>query len=479
MKRITMKKINLGSEKTWPTILRLALPAMLAQIVSVLYNIVDRIYVSNMPENGSIALVGIGVVAPITTLISSFAFLIGLGGAPLFSIALGEKNEEKAKKIMSNALLMLVILSAFLMILFYSIMKPMLYLFGASDISYSYARDYLVIYLMGTFFSIITFGLNQFLTAQGESLKAMLTTMASCLLNILLDPLFMYVFKMGIKGAALATITCQFLSFVLVILFLLKGCKVPLSIGNYDWKVMKKILQLGLSPFIIMASDSLIIILLNSMLQKFGNGNGDFYIQVATIVQAFLSLITGPLLGISSGTQPILGYNYGARRIDLIKKAEKQLTLFALTFCTLCFALSFVLARPFSLIFVGFDTTKEGAKEVLEASCRFIRYYMVGIIPLAFQYVFVDGLTGMGQAKYSIWLSINRKFIILIPLTVLFPLITKDAGTAFFAEPIADIVSGFVSLLVYFLITPKIFRHRMQEPMENKAEIKTSDGKTI
>lgn len=463
-----MKKTDLGSEKTWPTILRLALPAMFAQVVSVLYNIVDRIYVSNMPENGQQALVGIGVVAPITSFITSFAFLVGLGGSPLFSIALGEKNEEKAKKVLSNALLMLIILSTLLMIIFYSVMKPMLYAFGASDISYPYARDYLMIYLLGTYFSIISFGLNQFLTAQGESFKAMMTTCLACLLNIGLDPLFMYVFHMGIKGAALATITCQFLSFLLAILFLLKGCRVKLSFGNYDLKIMKNILKLGFSPFIIMGTDSVIIILLNAMLQKFGNGSGDFYIEVATIVQAFESLITGPLLGISSGTQPILGFNYGAKRIDIIKKAEKQLTIFALCFCTACFCLSFVLAKPFATIFVGLGSKSQSSDQIIEASVKFIRWYMMGIIPLAFQYVYVDGLTGMGQANYSIWLSINRKLFILVPLTILLPLLTKEASYAFMAEPIADACSGIFALVFYLIVTPKIFRKRLEEhPVEH------------
>lgn len=457
-----MKKTDLGNEKTWPVILRLAIPAMIAQLVNVLYNIVDRIFVSNMPENGSIALVGMGVVSPITTFISSFAFLIGLGGSPLFSIALGEKKEDRAKQILSNAFLMLIILSALLMILFYSILKPMLFAFGASKDSYSFARTYFLIYLAGTFFSIISLGLNQFLSAQGESFKAMLTTLLACLLNIGLDPLFMYAFHMGIAGAALATIACQFLSFILAILFLLKGSRIKLSFGHYSWSIMTKILKLGFSPFIIMATDSVVIIAMNAMLQKYGGEQGDFYIEVETIVQAFESLITGPLLGISSGTQPILGYDFGAKRIDLIKKAEKQLILFALAFCAACFALSFVLSGPFARLFVGMSQS-ENSQEVIEASRKYIRVYMYGIIPLASQYIYVDGLTGMGQANYSIWLSLFRKVILLLPLIVLLPVISKSATSAFWAEPIADIVSGIVSAVVYHLITPKIFARRLQE----------------
>ena len=465
-----MRKTDLGSEKTWPVILSLALPARVAQLVSVLYNIVDRIYVSNRPMDGQEALVGIGVVAPITQFISSFAFLVGLGGAPLFSIALGEKNEERAKKILSNALRMLIILSAILMVIFYCVRKPMLYCFGASGQSYPFAKQYLMIYLIGTFFSILSFGLNQFLTAQGESLKARRTTLSACLLNVCLDPLFRYVFHRGISGAALATICCQFLSFLLAILFLRKGSRIKLSFGHYDLKIRGSILKLGFSPFIIRSTDSVILILLNSRLQKFGNGNGDFYIEVATIVQAFFSLITGPLLGISSGTQPILGYNYGAKRIDLIQKAEKQLTLFALSFCTACFLLSFLLAKPFATRFVGLGSKTNRSDEVIVASVKFIRWYRIGIIPLAFQYAYVDGLTGRGQANYSIWLSRNRKVFVLVPLTILLPWLTDNASYAFLAEPIADICAGIFSFVFYSIVTPKIFRKRLAEKPQPSME---------
>lgn len=458
---IRMKKIELGSEKTWPVILKLALPAMLAQLVSVLYNIVDRIYVANMPSGGETALVGMGVVSPIATFISSFAFLVGLGGAPLFSIALGEKNENRAKKILSNAFLLLLCLSAFLMILFYSVMKPMLYAFGASDVSYPFASSYLKVYLIGTFFSILSLGLNQFLSAQGESFKAMVTTTSACILNVGLDPLFIYAFDMGIKGAALATILCQFLSFLLVVFFLLKGSRIKLSFGQYDKKIMFSILRLGFSPFLISSTDSVIIILLNSMLKKFGGADADFYIEVATIVSAFESLLTGPLLGISSGTQPILGYNYGAKRIDLLKKAERQLLLFALVFCCCGFGFSFLLSRPFARIFVG----SSGNEDIIEGAVKYIRWYMYGMIPLAFQYVCVDGLTGMGQAKYSLWLSLNRKVFILVPLTVLLPLLTGNASFCFMAQPIADACSGIVSLVAFAIVTPKIFRKRLQEKL--------------
>ncbi len=445
-----MKSVDLGSDKTWNSILKLALPAMLAQLVNVLYNIVDRIYVGNIPDVGSISLIGLGVCSPITTLISSFGYLIGLGGAPLFSIALGEKNPHKAKQILSNAFLMLLVVSALIMLTFYLSLDPMLYAFGASKTSFSYAKTYMTFFLMGTFFSIIATGLNQFLSAQGYSLFAMISTLSACILNIFLDPLFIFVFNLGVKGAAIATVISQFLSFGLALFFLLKKATVPLSFGGYSLKIVFQILKLGFSPFIITASDSLILILLNSVLEKTGGDQGDYFIEVATIVQAFESLVTGPLLGISSGTQPVLGYNYGAKNIPLIKKAEKQITLFALGFTTVCFEFSFLISRPFSQMFVGFSNSGGDSASIVDASVKFIQVYMYGIIPLSFQYVFVDGLTGMGQAKYSIWLSLNRKLILYIPSLYL----------------IADVASGIVSSIFYFILTPRIFKKRLDERCE-------------
>ena len=464
--------ISLGDKNTLKVIMKLAIPSMIAQFVNILYSIVDRIFVANMPVNGSLALIGVGVCAPIATLLSSFAFLVGLGGAPLFSIALGEKDEAKAKKILNNALLLLVILSTLLMVITYIVLDPMLMAFGASSASFSYAKDYMVIYLLGTYFSLISSGLNQYLTAQGESLAAMLTTLVACLLNIVLDPLFIFTFNMGIKGAALATISCQFISFLWVLIYLIFKSKIKLGIGGYDIKTMLKILKLGFSPFIIMSTDSLIIIALNASLQMFGGEKGDFYITVATIVQAFYSLVTGPLLGISSGTQPILGYHFGAKNKELLLKAQKQIVLFGIIFCAACFLLSFVLRGPFASLFVKFSSDSTYSKEeIINVSKKFIGYYMIGAIPLALQYVFVDGLTGMGQAHYAIWLSLNRKLFVFLPLIFIIPLISKNDELTFLAQPIADTCGGVVSTIAYILIIPKVLKKRMGDHQEDTKEI--------
>lgn len=449
-----MKPIDLGSQNTLKNVLRLMLPAMLSQFITVLYNIVDRIYIGNLPVNGELSLIGAGVAAPITTLITSFAYLVVLGGAPLFSMSLGQKREDDAKKIFSNCLLMLLVLAILVMGLSYLLLDPMLYLFGASEASFPYAKEYIVYFLIGTIFAFFSIGFVQFLTAQGRSVEAMVSTIFAALANIGLDPLFMYVFDMGIKGAAIATALSWFLSMSLSLILILTKANIKPSVGHYDFKIMRKILKLGISPFIILSTDAVIVIVLNAVLQQAGGNRGDFYIECCTIVQAFFSLVTGPLLGISSGTQPILAYLYGAREVDLVKKAEKQITFCGLMFTSLCFVLSFFLAKPFASLFLSFSGG--GSQEVIDSSARFILYYMMPVILLTFQYTLVDGLTGLGQARISIWLSLNRKALLLIPLTILLPFLSSNPETTFYAEPIADAVSSIVSLIVFLIVFPRI-----------------------
>lgn len=357
---------------------------------------------------------------------------------------------------------MLTILSIIVVLIFYPLSKSLLYLFGASENSISYAHSYLKIYLSGTFFQIITLGLTQFIIAQGKSNLGMSVTLLGCILNIILDPIFIYVCNLGVNGAALATLISQFFSFCFVIFILLKITNIKLTFNKLDLKICKKIIQLGFSPFVIMSTDSVIFICLNTCIKNFGGDKADFYIEIATIVQAYFSLITGPLLGISTGTQPLLAYNYGAKNIELIKKAEKQLIIFALIFCSICFGLSFFTGKPFAKLFISLASSNPN-NEVIDCAGKVISIYMYGIIPLAFQYVCVDGLTGLGQAKYSIWLSLNRKLVLMLPLTILLPLLTKNAFNVFYAEMIADIISSFVSLICFLIIFPKIINKRKNE----------------
>ncbi len=453
-----MKKLDLGSSNTLNSVLRLMIPAMISQLATVLYNIIDRMYIGNIPEVGNISLIGAGVCAPITTLCTSFAYLIVLGGAPLFSISLGQKNDKDAKKIFSNALLALFILSFVIMGIFYLCLKPMLYTFGASEESFIYAKEYMVYYLIGVPFAFLAIGLIQFLMSQGYSGYAMASTIFASIMNVILDPVFLFVFNLGIKGAAIATSISWFFSFLLALFFIYKKARIKPAFKGYSIKVILRMMRYGISPFIILSTDAVIVIVLNAVLQKFGNGNGDFYIECSTIVQAFFSLVTGPLLGISSGTQPVLGYLYGAKKMDLVKKAEKQITACGLIFTAICFILSFFVAKPFASLFLSFSSSATNAETIIEHSVKYIHYYMMPIILLTLQYTLVDGLTGLGKANISLWLSLNRKIVLLIPLTILIPYCTSDATTAFLAEPIADAISAIVSTIVFLIVFPKILK---------------------
>lgn len=354
---------------------------------------------------------------------------------------------------------MLLILATIILAIFYIFMDPILYAFGATNNSFVYAKDYFSFYLFGAFFAILTLGLNQYLTAQGQASKAMLTTIIGCTLNVILDPIFMFTLNLGVRGAAIATLICQILSFVFVFLTLLLNKNIKLTFKGYNFKTMLDIVKLGFSPFIIVATDSIVFIVLNIVLKSFSQTETDAntYLEIATIVTAFEFLITGPLLGISTGSQPILGFNYGAKNKEPVIKAEKQIFLIAFIFCTATFLLSFVLSKPFASLFLNL-TNQSGSnnESIINLASHYIFIYMIGVIPLAFQYCSVDGLTAIGKSKYSIWLSLFRKVALLLPLTYIIPLITNNATDAFFSEPIADIISAIVSTIVFLILMPKI-----------------------
>lgn len=448
-----MKALDLANKKVFSTVLKLTLPAMLAQFVSVLYSIVDRMYVGNIEGTGDIALTALGVCAPMATLLTSFGYLVGLGGAPLFAMSMGEGDMQKAKKILANALVMLVGLSVIAMAITFIFAKPLLMTFGASNATYEYARQYLLIYTAGTLFSVVSVGLNQFIIAQGYSGIGMATTLIGAVANIALDPLFIFTFKMGVAGAALATILSQFVSFAFVIIFLfLKGTKCRLSFGGYDIKIMLKVIRMGISPFLIVATDSIIIIASNICLKAYGGENADMWISSLTVVQAFLSIITMPMMGISTGSQPVISFNYGARNLDLIKKGEKCILGMCVAFTTIMFGLSFVVAKPF----VGLFTDNP---VIAENSVWGIRIFMIGIIPLAFQYAFVDGMTALGQPQFAIVLSLTRKLVLYLGATLLLPKLL-GAHAVFYAEPIADIGAAVLSTTVFLIFFPKILKKR-------------------
>lgn len=447
---------DLGKDRIPILVLKLAIPSMIAQFVTVLYSIIDRMFIGNIKEIGDAALAGVGVCGPIVTLLTSFGTLIGLGGSILMSMRMGAGRKKQAESILAHSFAMLVLFSAVLTILFLVSKKYLLNWFGASLVTFPYADAYLTIYTAGTFFALMAIGLNYFITCQGFPAVGMITVLIGAVTNIILDPIFIFLLDMKVAGAAIATVIAQFASCAFAFCFLI-GKKVPIRITllkkqSFSPVIVQKILTLGISPFLILATDSVIIIVLNSVLQKFGGpSEGDILITCATIVQSFMMLITGPMLGISSGTQAILSYNYGAKEIKRVKKAEKYILILCLCFTTLMFVLSRIVPQYFIHIF-----TKDPLQ--LELCTWGIGVFTLMIIPLSFQYVFVDGFTALGRSKTALFLSLSRKSNYML-FTILLP-IFFGARSAFYAQPIADGIAAIMATVGFLLIFNKHLEKR-------------------
>lgn len=449
-----MQKANdLGNDKIPSLVLKLAVPSMIAQFVNVLYSIVDRMYIGNIKDIGDIALAGVGVCGPIVTLLSSFGTLVGLGGSILLAIRLGEKNQEKAEQILANSFLLLTILSAALTVIFLLLKNHLLMWFGASETTFPYADEYMTIYTCGTFFALMAVGLNYFITCQGFSTIGMITVLIGAIVNIILDPIFIFLFHMNVGGAALATVLSQMASCGFAFSFLMsRRVPVKITFKRYSKAVMRKIVYLGTSPFLILATDSILLIAMNTVLQKYGGpGEGDILITCATIVQSYMMLITSPMLGISGGTQAIISFNYGACATARVKQAEKCILLLCLGFTTFMFILTRFLPPFFTSIFTSDPL-------YAETSVWGIRVFTMMIIPLSFQYVLVDGLTALERTKTALYLSLFRKTAYLI-FTMVFP-IFWGAKSAFYAEPAADILASVQSTIVFLLVINKHLKRR-------------------
>ena len=441
---------DLGKDKISRLVFRIAVPSMLAQFVSVLYSIVDRMFVGNIPGIGDISLAGVGVCGPIVTMISAFAFLVGVGGSPLMGIAMGSGNRKKAERILANCFVLLTGISLLVTGVVLLLKEPMLRLFGASDATYPYAEAYFTIYVSGTIFALMSIGMGQFVYAQGYAKVGMFSVVLGAVLNIILDPVFIYVFHMGVRGAAIATVISQAASAGFVLFFLIKKADITITIGRYSLRLMLRVLQLGLTPFLIIAFDNVMIIAMNAQLQNYGGLQGDALITVNTIVQSYMLVLTMPLGGISGGTQCILSFNYGAGRPDRVKEAQKYIIGFCVGYATLLFILARVACPQFVSLF-----TSDAELNVM--ACRAIRICTLAIIPLGAQYEIVDGFTGMGQVKISLPLSIWRKVVYFTAIFII-PLFL-DASMIFYAEPISDILAIAVSLPVFFWGNKHILNH--------------------
>lgn len=451
---------DLGKDRIPILVLKLAIPSMIAQFVTVLYSIIDRMFIGNIPKIGDAALAGVGVCGPIVTLLTSFGTLIGLGGSILMAMRMGAGRKKQAESILAHSFALLVVFSAALTVLFLVSKRYLLNWFGASPATFPYADSYLTIYTAGTFFALLAIGLNYFITCQGFPAIGMITVLIGAVTNIILDPVFIFVLDMKVAGAAIATVIAQFASCAFAFCFL-TGKKIPIKITRLRKKtfsplIVKKIIGLGISPFLILATDSVIIIVLNTVLQKYGGPKeGDILITCATIVQSYMMLITGPMLGISSGTQAILSYNYGARNIKRVKKAEKYVLILCLCFTTLMFLLSRIVPEYFIRIF-----TKDALQ--LQLCTWGIGVFTLMIIPLSFQYVFVDGFTALGRSKTALVLSLWRKGDYML-FTIVLP-IFFGAKSAFYAQPLADGIGAVMSTIAFLLIFRKHLEKREAQP---------------
>lgn len=447
---------DLGRDPIGKLVLRIALPSMLGQFVSVLYSIVDRMYIGNIPGSGSLALAGAGVCGPVLTMIGSVSFWIGVGGSPLMSMRMGEGKNEEAGRIQATCFVMLCAAAVILMAAVYPIREGMLRLFGASDATMPYALSYFSYYLAGTLFALLSTGMNQFIICQGFAKVGMLSVVIGAVCNIVLDPVFIFVLGLGVRGAAIATVISQAASCFYALHFLLgQKAIVRLKPSEGSKYFVRRILTIGFTPFIIIAIDNVMIIVMNAVLQHYGGSQGDLLITSATIAQSFMLVVTMPLGGISGGTQTILGYNFGARKPDRILSAQK----FIIALCVGYAAIMFVAARTCGSLFVSlFTSDPDAAEKALWA----IHVCTLMVIPLGLQYELVDGFTGLGQVQLSLPLSFFRKFVYFAAVFIL-PLFLP-AESAFYAEPLSDLLGPIASIAVYVLCMKKVLRKRMAEP---------------
>lgn len=438
---------KLGTEKIGRLILSMGLPILIAQVINLLYNIVDRMYIGHLV--GPEALTGVGLTLPIIMLISAFSAFVGAGGAPLAAIAMGQGNKKRAETILSNAVTMLCFFTVVLMLLFFFIEKPFLYLIGASDVTYPFAGAYLRIYLLGTLFVQIVIGLNPFITAQGQSKIAMLSVLIGAVFNIALDPVFIFVFKMGVRGAALATIISQFASALWTIRFLSSkktSLRIHMEYLKPDIKIIGSVAALGVSPFIMQSTESLISVVLSSGLQKYG---GDVYVGSLTILQSVMQLINTPISGFTQGVQPILSYNYGAGNTERVKKTYRRIIgiTVAASFCITLSAM--LLPGMYARIFTD-------DAELIGVVRRVMPVFVAGMLIFGIQMGCQTTFMGLGQAKISLFMALLRKVFLLVPFAIIFPLVTKNVMSIYYAECSADAIAAAVCGTVFLCNIKKI-----------------------
>ena len=454
----------LGTERIGKLLFKLALPSVVAQLVNLLYNMVDRVYIGHMENVGSLALTGVGVCMPVILLVSAFAALVGMGGAPQVSIYMGKKDYKTAEKIMGNCFVFLIFISIVLTGFLYIFGEDLLLIFGASENTIGYAIDYMNIYVIGTIFVQMALGMNMFITCQGFTKISMLSVVIGAVLNIILDPILIFNFNMGVKGAALATIISQAVSAVWVVSFLAgKKSGIRLKKENFkvDFRILLPCLALGVSPFIMQATESVINICFNSSLLKYG---GDVAIGAMTVLSTVMQFSMLPLQGLTQGAQPITSYNYGAGNPDRVKQSFKLLLISCFVYSMLLWSLVMIMPEKFVLMF-------NSDPELVSYGSWAMRIYfaVLGIfgIQIACQQTFI----AIGNAKTSLFLAVFRKIILLIPLIYILPNFFADKAMAvYLAEPVADIIAVITTAILF----ARYFSKTLKKMKANEENIKTA-----
>ncbi len=436
----------LGTQPIGRLLLKLALPTVAAQLINMLYNIVDRMYIGHIKDVGALALTGVGVCMPLIMIISAFAALVGNGGAPRASIYMGKKDTDTAQKILGNCFSLQIILSIILTIILLIGNKTFLLAFGASENTISYAVNYMNIYAIGTIFVQLTLGMNAFITAQGFAKTGMLSVLIGAVANIVLDPVFIFGMNMGVRGAALATIISQTLSCIWVLSFLF-GKKTFLKIKPENLRLHAKIIlpcvALGSSLFIMQASESIISVCFNSSLLKYG---GDIAVGAMTILTSVMQFAMLPLQGLGQGAQPIMSYNYGAKNNDRVRKTFRLLLKVSFGYSIVLWAIVMLFPQMFAMMF-----TSDNA--LLSFTSQALRIYMASMFMFGIQIACQMAFNALGKAKDSIIVAVMRKFILLIPLIYIMPAIFKanQTNAVYMAEPVADFIAVcFTSILFAF-----------------------------
>ena len=444
------QKNDFGEGSIAGNIMSMAIPMTVAQILNLLYNMVDRIYIGHIPGAGSLALTGVGLTFPVISMIAAFANLFGMGGAPLCSIARGRQDFNQAQRIMQNAFCMLIGTGIFVTIAGFLIERPLLYAFGASDATYPFASDYLKIYLLGNLFVMIGLGMNPFINSQGFGKIGMITVTLGAVINILLDPLFIFVFHMGVRGAALATVIAQFGSAVWVLCFLFSDkpiLRLRLKWEAPDWPVVRQIMTLGVSGFIMNFTNSVVQVVCNRQLQFYG---GDLYVGVMTVLNSVRDVSTMGIQGIANGAQPVISFNYGAGKKERVKQGIRFMTVVCIIYTCVVWMVTLTFPGPLIRMF-------NSESKLVAAGIPAMHIYFFGFCFMALQFSGQSTFQALGEAKYAITFSIFRKIVIVVPLTFMLPMIPGiGLFGVFLAEPISNVVGGCASFFtMLFVVWPK------------------------